>query len=421
MIIPLFIFSFINSSSLILPFSATRVPVRHFLTEIGSLEPLDSPQIIAKTKETFKLSDLYLLESRLQSQVRGCKPTKLLSSDKNTGSYLLEIDKGLIQNKSQKLIPSCFDRLDWMGEVLAFGSSGRELIGNLMNMTLQIDDFSLEYKRVGSLLTKKDYASKAILSRVAQCINGEVSLIPKNSKYQLLLVELNSGLLLCKQLQIPSNENNNSIVEKFWKNRPFQYSSAINIHVAKIVLDMLYDITVCSLDTKKDTLTLLDPTCGSGTFLAYGLEIGLSVNGHDINHRCVEGSRDNINFLFPSAAAQCDISQMDFSILSSMQDNFHDICVANLPWGQNTEIFDEDCNSRILQNIYSSLIPNGYAVIISKCNVKMDLSSCGFFHLGSVSIPPRGFVLPDDKKNGSKTKQRTNGSSNCIVTVVQKC
>lgn len=417
MFIQLFIFSFINSSS----FNPTRVVFRHFLTKKDSFEQKNQPLIIAKTKETFKLSDLYLLESRLQSEIRGYEPTKLLSVDKNTGSYLFEIDHGFIENISEELIPSCLDRLDWMGEVLAFGNSGSELISNLVDMKLQIDDFSLDYKRIGSLPVQKDYASKAIISRVAQCVNGNVSLMPKKSNYQILLVESNAGLHLCKLLQIPSNENNKSIVEKHWKERPFQYSSAMNIHAAKIIIDMLYDITVCSLDEKEDALTLLDPTTGSGTFLAYGLEKGLSVRGHDINHRCIEGAIENINFLFPNADTLCTISQMDYSKLSSNQDNSHDMCVTNLPWGQNTDIFDKDCNKKILQNVFTHLKPNGYAVIISKQSVKEDITSCGFNSLGSVSIPPLGFVLPDDRKKQSKSKQRTNSSSDCTVTIVQKC
>ena len=414
--IPLFIFSFINSNSSTAP---SRVASRHLFRENDTLERSIPPSVIAKTKETFKLSDLYLLESQLQSEIRGYDTTKLLSIDKNTGSYLYEIDKGLIQNKPEQLVPSCLYRLDWAGEVLEFGMSGSELIRNLMDTTFQIDDFSLDYIRVGSLPVQKDYTSKTILSRVAQCIDGKVALLSKNSKHQLLLVESNAGLYLCKQLQIPSTEYDKSIVEKHWKRRPFQYSSAMNIHAARIVIDILYDITVCSLVTEENTLKMLDPTSGSGTFLAYGLEKGFSVKGHDINHRCVKGSSENIKFLFPNAGALCSISQMDFSTFSSHQDNF-DMCVTNLPWGQNTVIIDKDCNKKILQNMYTHLKHNGYAVIISKQSVIKEIRSCGFIPLGSVSIPPLGMMLPDDKKKPSKTKQRPNSSSDCTVTIVQK-
>lgn len=414
--IPLFIFSFINSNSLTAP---THVALRHLFRENDTLKRSILPSVIAKTKETFKLSDLYLLESQLQSEIRGYNTTRLLSIDKNTGSYLFEIDKGLIQNKPEKLVPSCLYRLDWAGKVLVFGMSGSELISNLMDTTFQIDDFSLDYIRVGSLPVQKDYTSKAILSRVAQCIDGKVSLLSKNSKCQLLLVESNAGLYLCKQLHIPSTENDNSIVEKHWKRRPFQYSSAMNIQVARLVIDMLYDITVCSLVMEEGTFKMLDPTSGSGTFLAFGLEKGFFVEGYDINHRCVKGSSENIKFLFPNAGARCSISQMDFSKFSSNQDNF-DMCVTNLPWGQNTEIFDKDCNSKILQNMYEHLRPNGYAVIISKQSVKEEIRSCGFISLGSVSIPPLGMMLPDDKKKPSKTKERPKSPSDCTVTIVQK-
>lgn len=376
---------------------------------------LFAQNIVAKTKESFKLSDLYLLESILQSNVRGYETTQLLSKDNNTGSYLLKMDKAFIENISETR-PSCLDRLDWIAEILVSGKSGEDFVHNLIQKKLEFQRFSIDYTCIGKFPGTKDYSSKTLLCRVSQCIIGEVSLISSDFIDQLLIVESDDGLYLLQQIQNWKNDNYNSMVDKHWKDRPFQYSSAMNLNIAKIVIDILYDVTMCSSDTDKTNITLLDPTCGSGTFLAYGLEKGLSVTGCDIRDKCVEGTRTNIKFMFPDmdvsdSVSQCDFSAQDIHFEQLVRN--HDLCVTNLPWGQNTEVSNEDCNRMILLNVYSHLKSNGYAVIISKQNVDHDILSCGFITLGSVTIPPHGFVLPGNKSQNKST-------SDCAISVVTK-
>ena len=103
------------------------------------------------------------------------------------------------------------------------------------------------------------------------------------------------------------------IIFQKWPKRPFQYSSAININIADIVITLLDDMvnkkrqvtTKMEEDDNDDdrtcdvkTRTILDPTCGSGTFLAFAMAYGMCVEGYDYNPQCIDGTIRNLESLF---------------------------------------------------------------------------------------------------------------------------
>lgn len=330
---------------------------------------------MGKTYETFKLADLYYMETHLRSNGRCDR----LCIDPATGSLLLSVDCDWVE-KSMASQTSGLNRFEWMGFVLSFGTTAQELIDRVgtgggigsLDPSLEEEEVTLDFLSMGrSDRTKHKFTSKSILCRMSQLIHIPVSLNPggdcNTCLHQLIILETAQGLYLVEQLKnpprrIPSDsdlEEDTHVqdVVSQWSQRPFQYSSAINPTVASIVIDLLYDLVQQNRSIEEERLILLDPTCGSGTFLALALQRGFDVVGQDINPLCVDGTIRNLEWVFGSedekywvkwknrwcvnvqnSAAVMEEDGSDGSIRRL------DCAVANVPWGQNTVITDGDAN-----------------------------------------------------------------------------
>jgi hypothetical protein len=135
------------------------------------------------------------------------------------------------------------------------------------------------------------YSLKTLLCSVAPYIRAQPALDPKEASDQLILVDTTeSGITLGRILphstvKTPASQREQTFSKSTWTKRPFQYSSAIHPTAAGIVVDLLLDLILCRRREPSDTskrIRVLDPTCGSGTFLAYFLAL------EDIDV-CVEG------------------------------------------------------------------------------------------------------------------------------------
>jgi len=399
-------------------------------------EVSNTKYVLAKTKESFKLSDLYLLETKLESQARNLSQPQLIGIDANTGSYLLQLDKDILKNNNvfeHNIRPSCLDRYDWItNNLVASGFNGQDLIQDLTTKSLSTieDDFTLDYICMERLKNHKDYSSsKNLMCRVAQCIPTSIALSPnrKTSK-KLMLIETSAKLYLAiLDSQILKQSKSHVAVHQKWSKRPYQYSSAMNPIIAKIVVDLLNDLTTRSIRMEnKSTIKMLDPTCGSGTFLAFALEKGMDVWGNDINDKCVAGSIRNLRYVFDDddddtmLAKKTKLTVGDFSS-SDSSDDYFDCAITNLPWGQNTEIRNKTDNLKILKGVYRKLRQGAYCAIISKSNnITNELASIGFRLIGKASVPPTNFVLPTSKKGKQKPRQTNLETSNCFLSIVIK-
>ena len=243
------------------------------------------------------------------------------------------------------------------------------------------------------------------------------------------------------------NNEGGSIIMKQWPRRPFQYSSAINIDVADSVIALLSDLMTLSQPDTTESRVLLDPTCGSGTFLAFAIARGMKVEGYDINPACIAGTHRNLQFLFGDDTVQQLVRTLECSDSShtSSSSSLHinddttttttttnpiDCVCANLPWGQNTVIIDNDENRRILQSVRQRIPVGIPCAFITRGSLEDDdddddddplddgtqlFRSCGYEVLGQVSIPPRGVNLTRlSKKEHAKRKKKnsnTNGTN----------
>ena len=305
--------------------------------------------LLAKTTESFKLSDLYFIAAKLEFRARNWSLPELLCVDPNTGSYLLQVDSRA--SRGQNTLP-CLERIDWVAEKLAFGSTGKELIEDIQRKCSSYEnheDFILDYTFMG-FLKGKDYTSKSLICRVAQCIPSAAALDPKLAKTRMMLIETPTGIHLANRVDVNVDSPDKDPVKR-WSGRPFQYSSAINPTIASIVVDLIYGLALQNKyhthGVKDQPIKMLDPTCGSGTFLAFALEkSGMDVVGYDINEACVKGTRENLEFLYGSelVALRSEVIIGDSASIQDVKGDGFDCAVANLPWGLNTKIQKEHDN-----------------------------------------------------------------------------
>ena len=356
--------------------------------------------LLFKSKETFKLAEIQNLEASLQTTrteyfrddlqddlVLRYNLTRLLV-DRATGSSLFRLDlqsKGgkdkafsnvksnsntRISSESENslrlelLSLSCLQRCDWIGQVLEEGGDPTELVKNLqsqncstktLSIELCIDEWNLDYvKLIGEAASraKPTYTMKSVLCAIAHEIPSRPSLNPSLAKNRLLIVDTatkgsNSSCFLVRCIENFPKIEDKSPQQLKWAKRPFQYSSAINYEVAEMVVEIL--TTLCNNNSKriakksKDVRrVLLDPTCGSGTFLALAMAKGFRVEGCDINPSVAEGAVCNLEYLFGKEKVEKSACVETRDSCSPWRDNelssrsgadaVISCVVANLPW-----------------------------------------------------------------------------------------
>ena len=353
--------------------------------------------LLFKSKETFKLAEIQNLEASMQIQFSeylsdDIQPNPVLRFnltrlvvDRATGSSLFRLDlqsKGkteetfsnVISDGNSRVSPqtenflrshvlslSCLQRCDWAGQVIMEGKNCGDLIKKVRQQDFliapnhygfDIEDWNLDYvKLVGDVESKKKpmHTMKSLLCSVAREMPSRPSLAPALAKSHFLIVDsatkdMDSCFLIQCIDNLPKIKNKSSLQRK-WAQRPFQYSSAINFEIAEMVLEIL--MTLCNKrspfddDCRGTKGILLDPTCGSGTFLALGIANGFRVEGFDINPTATEGAIRNLEYLFDEeklnhhAAIETRDSCNPWrkkNLVSSSENSDISCVVANLPW-----------------------------------------------------------------------------------------
>lgn len=382
---------------------------------------------LAKTKETFKLSDLQYLEARLDARHGGYE-CKRLVLDASSGSSLFRLSGATLHDLLlEKDLPSSLCRCEWVASILAQGKTAEELLVNIreddiksweMNATWTVDYLYMNDQHVSRMKTPA-YTAKCLLHCVAQAIQAPATLSPDAATDRLKIIDIDTGMFLVRVIR--EADPNRPLMTK-WKQRPFPYSSAINQNVAEILIDLVFDLARHKYETTNDAISFLDPTCGSGTFLAFALARGASVQGWDTNESCVNGALRNLKFVFGNdCATGGEVCLRDASHKKMHGEKKYDCMIANLPWGQNTLLYYNE-NVHILDSLSSSLRPGAPCAIISKdAELQKDMHRLGYHIIGSAHIPPLNFVLPTGKKGNVQKRNedasQKERSSNCVITI----
>lgn len=380
------------------------------------------------------------LEAQLQAQKRKDQyECHRLLLDSTTGSALFRLDlKSSSTNKSdnqtndtpqleQAMVgPQLFDpvnlppslaRCDWIAEVLCHGESAQKMIEVLAGQGgVTLNDctgWMLDYIRMNPVTGnrgKQDlkYNQKTLLCSVAPWIRQAPPVLDtKDASDQLILVEtMEQGMFLGRIKWRATHSF--SPFRASWTVRPFQYSSAIHPTVAEIVVDLLLDLVSINGEpttNREDPLCLLDPTCGSGTFLfcALAKNKNIWVEGYDQNSQCAEGAKANLQHIFGEEIFnKCTIQVKDSSVTKEGNSELQKVhgVVANFPWGLNTKTY-VDQNTRIIKSIRTRLNDGAPCIFIhkdEKISSSKTMASLGYKIMAEAFIPPLDFAIPTSRK-----------------------
>jgi len=507
-------------------------------------------RFVAKTAESFKLADLYWLESRVMShyycrqrswggtnnddnrtagmvgQLAFHRPTAshllcwdyyyhhdasgnnhqhrnnegIISPPNDIIDYSVDMDDGdrssnrllnhppLVSSSSSTMmeeavfLPFRPGRFQYAARIIAMGQTPRQLLEDIIieGCDSTITSWTLEYDTFEPLRNHRmmhpqqqppSFHPTMLLCAVSRILPGEPLLLASSDAQtnpvrqgkhfaSHVIIETRERLYLAQKLPsceavggalLPAGGNDvlhsprrrfggltHAIADRFrssWANRPFQYSGAINIDAAFVIIDILGDVALRRRRGKEEdtlpgttTVRMLDPTCGSGTFLAMALMAwgnesnanarrNVEVVGVDSNPKCAAGTMRNLRHLFPHHLCTDEENEQSHdgddvgvwtSVLhhhsefaapaapasppSSLSATIHagdsvrltsfvstggakfDCAVANLPWNRNTFEFqtttrdddDEFCASvGILEATTSVLKPGAPLVVVS--------------------------------------------------------
>ena len=375
--------------------------------------------LILKTRESFKLAELQYLEisllvkNTLDEQSANCRQILV---DQATGSLLIEIS---CIDKYNALLKTLQNKCEWMGWSLAQhddclttngGSSSSS--ASVKNFVQQISERLEEYpihpwslevkhfcdfhhrrqshpKQQQSSSSSFSFTATDLICAVAQAIPVPPAVVVqqhpldqhKSSTNLILINAQDKGLILvekeCTSIIIATPERGIFHQEfvHMWSKRPFLYSAAMN----PTVTCMLVDILAQMVQRKREqpdaspSFVLLDPTCGSGSFLAYAMASSARAGGilrwshligWDLNPKCMEGTKENLLYIQQQQHVQAnkmllestgegdhqdpppsspsisfDVQVRDSSTAAHpVLDQQISAVVANLPWGINTHI-----------------------------------------------------------------------------------
>jgi hypothetical protein len=391
---------------------------------------LASGLFLAKTSETFKLSELQFAEAHLQASTIGYTVT-ILMVDQATGSTILKV-----ANLSRDAfldptnLPSSLRRCDWILEVLAENERPDKLLDNLRSdqdyLGGIVDGWTLDYLRFEGRLVSLPrvapcYTMKTVLCSVSQAIPSLPALDPKQVTEKLLLVDTTSNsdhALFLGRVCHSGVGGTLSISGGNWSLRPYQYSSAFNQKAAEIIIDWLIS-RVQSDSLPMSPPLLLDPTCGSGTFLALAMEQGWRVEGYDVNPYCAEGTLRNLKHMFGDERVQMMalVECRDSSRELKNTEVIPACVVANLPWGVNSIDYQFE-NQRILGGVHVRLKAGTPCVFVTKNAESTLFQDSGYEILAQARIPPRDSQLPKSRKTASDDNgDLRKGRNHCFVTM----
>ena len=277
---------------------------------------------------------------------------------------------------------------------------------------------------------------------------------------QLLLLDTwnktnseSSHYYLLQKLQAFNPPSSSRDFQVQWTQRPFEYSSALNLGIAELILDILMHL-VQQRPQPQTMIRFLDPCCGSGTLLAgllyrsantKDIPCPIHVTGYDVNDKCVLGTRQNLLHALSNNNGHHDLVELwshveerDSSLPSSTKpQSLFDCSACNLPWDLNTKVDSVDENRQILTQLRRQLKDGAPCAIVSKGTVHDDPDNnnnntpvlpweqLGFRVLGQAQVPPKDFQLPVGKKKPRKSNAVERpvpidqGRSHCLVTIVE--
>lgn len=211
------------------------------------------------------------------------------------------------QKKDPSISPFLKNRFDIMYEENSF----EKIIDLIEKDRLDADNFNVVYLKLmendAHFTDKKRYCKEVGL----RIINFPNYINPK----------ITFAISFYKGLWYLGILNKNNCDWKKHNDRPYSYSSSLNINLAKVLVNLAGNGDF----TKK----IIDPCCGVGTVLFEGFFSGYNICGREINKKVSENARINLrHFNYPPNVETGDIRDIQ---------EHYDASIVDLPYGISVE------------------------------------------------------------------------------------
>lgn len=260
------------------------------------------------------------------------------------------------------------------------------------------------------LSSSREINPRMLLLAIGQKIQGTPA-IEGEAENILCVIECGRGFVLAKNHALAAKKDGFKSLDKKFKRRPFSFSAALSVDIAKSVLR-----TLLSMHGEERPLTLLDPCAGSGTIACVAMATCekdelRQVLSADVNEEFVQLARENLDFVTGAKKRFQFVTQDATTPSSSAQDHqvAADIVVANLPWGDAVlETYFED-RHRIVQTLGSAMGTHHYRVNDGAC--------AAFITNAASRIPGEVYTRAGWQPEQVVTVQ--NGKQNIVVTLAR--
>lgn len=241
-------------------------------------------------------------------------------------------------------------------EILYEFSTIDEIIRAIKNSVLNFEKYKIKYIKTEEKIDY-DLWIKAIRD-IGTSIIGEFAL--HEPKVELALIRDNNNWIFGKHFR-------NNDEWKLRRQKPFNYSHALDVRLAKSILNIGID--------NDYSLTVVDPCCGIGTVVTEGKVMGLNIYGYDINPLVVEQANANLEFFgFKKIIKTLDIHKLEKK---------YDLAILDIPYGQFSTITHE--NQILLISKTRKITKK--AVIVSMDDMSDDIKNCGFSIIRKILLP----------------------------------
>lgn len=271
-----------------------------------------------------------------------------------------EEEKDKILFSSVKVEPSSSAFIKKRLSILAFSTHYETLIDEIKKKNICAEGFKVEYMVLsGDETVYNDRLSK--LKDIGYSIEGK----PEYYKPAITF-----AICFSKQTWWFGILNKNNYEWKKHKQKPYSFSNAINVHIAKAVVNI-------ALEANKER-KLLDACCGVGTILLEACFAGNSIEGCDNNWKACKFARSNLaHFQYESTVHRTDIKDLN---------RRYDAIIIDLPYNLFTSSEEETAN----HIIESSARLSNRLVVVSTANITDAVEALGYKITDVCGVPKSG-------------------------------
>ncbi|QVK18304.1 SAM-dependent methyltransferase [Mycoplasmatota bacterium] len=222
------------------------------------------------------------------------------------------------------------------------------------------EDYKIRFIKTDDKVKYED--SLKALRTIGFAIEGNFAL--HNPKIKLALTKINNQWIFGHYIK-----NDSTWIER--KQKPFNYSYALDIVIAKTLINIAI--------SNNFNLNLVDPCCGIGTVIIEGRYMGVNIKGFDLNPVVVNKCNENLKFF----GFKDDVKKKNICDITDT----YDVAIVDLPYGKfsKTSLSEQSLIIEKTKKIARK------AIIISMDDMSELITSSGF------TIIEKCFVQKRDK------------------------